>query len=422
MRHVVVLLALLSPTVPVWEAAAQPAPRRVSLEEAIALFARHGPGLLAVRADAAAQVGAARAGGSFPNPIVGVSRESIGDGDRSAGETYLTLSQPLRWPWTGSARGRATEAARRVAAARVRADSLQQVHGVQEAYVAAWLAEERLAVLERVVAVVRQAHGRGVERQAAGDLSGLDLRRLTLERLRYERLVSAGELEVESARRALAAMILPPSDDGPVAPAGLPEVVPGGLAGASADQQVIAGHPEVRAVHAALALAVAEADAERALGAPPPTLTAAYKRQDDGLKGLLFGAALPLPLLDRRAGSREVVAAHVTAAEARLAQVERRAADRVELAQARYEAAIRHLEQAGQPTTEAGRDLLGIAEIAYLEGELDLFALLATAEAWRELGALTAGARAEYWLSRFELERALGGAGPTVPATGEDAL
>jgi cobalt-zinc-cadmium efflux system outer membrane protein len=420
-RHVVVLLALLFPTLPTWEAAAQPAPRRVSLEEAIALFARHGPGLQVVRADAAAEAGAVRAFAAFPNPIVGVSRESIGDGERSAGETYLTLSQPLRWPWAGSARGRAAAAARQAATARVHADSLQQVHGVQQAYVAAWLAEERLAVLERVAEVVRQAHARGVERLAAGDISGLDQRRLALERWRYERLLSAGELEVESARRALAALILPSSDGSAVAPAGLPEADPGGPVGAVPVQPVLAGHPEVRAAHAARALAVAEADAERALGAPPPTLTAAYKHQDDGLKGLLFGAALPLPLLDRRAGSREVVAAHVAGAEARLTQAERRVADQLQLARARHEVATRHLEQATQPAGEAGRDLLGIAQIAYHEGELDLLDLLATAEAWRELGALAVGARAEYWLSRFELERALGGTGPTISTTGEDA-
>lgn len=421
MRHAVVLLALLFPTLSAPEAAAQPAPRRVSLDEAVALFTRHGPGMRAVRADAAAAAAAVRAVSAFPNPIVGVSRESIGDGERSAGETYLTVNQPLRWPWAGSARNRATDAARRVADARVRADSLEQVHGVQQAYVAAWLAEERLGVLTRVVAVVRQAHTRGVERLAAGDLSGLDERRLALERVRYDRLLTAGELEVESARRALAAMILPPSDGVAIAPAGLPEAEPGRAGGTVAVPQAAAGHPEVVAAHAALALAAAEADAERALGVPPPTLTAAYKRQDDGLNGLLFGAALPLPLLDRRAGSREVVAAHVAGAEARLAQAVRRAADNLHLARGRHEAASRHLEQATQHADDARRDLLGIAEIAYHEGELDLFALLATAEAWRELGALAAGARAEYWLSRFALERALGGSGPASSTTGEDA-
>lgn len=420
MRHVVVLSALILLALPPREAAAQPAPRRVSLDEAIALFARHGPGLQAVRADAAAQAGAVRAVAAFPNPTLGVSRESIGDGDRSAGETYVTLSQPLRWPWAGSARGRAVAEARRAAGARVRADSLQQLLGVQHAYVAAWLAEERLAVLARVAEVVRQAHERGLERLAAGDFSGLDQRRLALERVRYERLVAAGQLEVESARRALAAAILPPADGGAVAPADLPAMAQGGPA-TSTEPQVVSAHPDVLAATAALALAEAEADAERALGTPPPTLTAAFKRQDDGLKGLLFGAALPLPLLDRRAGAREVVTAHVTAARIRLAQAERRVADQLQLARARYEAATRYLEQAAPAAGDGGRSLLGIAEIAYHEGELDLFDLLATADAWRELGALAAGARAEYWLSRFELERALGGAGPTMSTTGEEA-
>lgn len=420
MRHVVVLFLLLFPFQTARDAAAQPVPRRVSLDEAIALFARHGPGLQAVRAGAAAQAGAARAVAAVANPVVSVSRESVGDGERRAGETYLTVSQPLRWPWAGSARGRATSAAQQAGIAAVHADSLQQVHGVQQAYVAAWLAEERLAVLARLASVVRQAHARGVERLAAGDLSGLDLRRLALERVRYDQLLAAKELAVESARRALAAMILPPSDGGTVAPAGLPTPAPGGPAPVSGMPAVDA-HPDVLAARAALAMAEAEAGAERALGAPPPTLTAAHKRQEDGLNGWLFGAALPLPLLDRRAGPREVVTAQVAAAKARLVQVERRAADQVLLARARYAAAIRNLDLHTQPGADSGRDLLEIAEIAYHEGELDLLDLLATAEAWRELGVLAATARAEYWLSRFELERALGGAGPAIPTTGEEA-
>ena len=51
-----------------------------------------------------------------------------------------------------------------------------------------------------------------------------------------------------------------------------------------------------------------------------------------------------------------------------------------------------------------------MALAAYREGEYDVTALLATAEAWRELGTLGAEARAEYWRSEFELFAALGGA------------
>lgn len=396
-------------------------PRRLALEEALRLFGLHSPALRAARADGAALVGRAVSVGVAANPTLGLTREAVSDGDRSSGETYLTISQALRWPRTGSARRAATRQAQVAVAARFTADSLDLAHAVKQAFAEAWLAEQRQLVVRRLASLVVQLDQRGRDRFAGGDLSGFDLRRLVLERIRYDRLASAGDLAVDAARRVLGAVVLDPESQAAVAPADFPAPPFAGGPWTGDTAQALRNHPVLSAARSELLLAQAEEGAELALRWPSPSLTAAYKRQDDGMNGVLLGAAVPMAFFDRRAGPQQVATAGVRAAEARLAIAERSVGDRLRHALARHGAAARQaatFEAAGQGR---GEDLLAIALVAYEEGELGLLDLLATVEAWRELGTLAAQVRAEYWLSRFELELALGGSLTMTSADGQEA-
>jgi len=395
-------------------AGGQAAPRRVSLEESVQLFAAQSSALRALREEGAVEVGAARAIGAAPNPVVGVTRESISEGDFRAGESYVTLSVPMRWPWVGTARSRVTGHTRERVAAQLRADSLALVQSVQEAYVDAWVAEQRRGIIDQLVALIDQVHADGALRFAAGDLSGLDLRRLSLEQARYRQLRSASELAVTANRRALAALILPPGDAGVVAPADLPAPEPLGVVWSGDTSVVVLGHPRVVAARLEVLRAEAEVRVENGLRLPPPTVTAGYKHQDDGLAGLFVGAAIPIPLFDRRLGSREATVAGAAAATARLALVERQVRDRLQQALERHAAGITLVQQEMVGAARTPTDLLEMALAAYREGEYDVGTLLATAEAWRELGTLGAQGRAEYWRSRIELLGALGGSPMSV--------
>ncbi len=410
MCHAVIALVLFLTALLPGIAGGQAAPRRVSLEEAVQLFAAQNSGLRALRAAGAAEVGLARAIGVAPNPVVGVTRESISEGDLRAGESYVTLSLPMRWPWVGTARRQVTGHTRDWVAAQRRADSLTLVQSVQEAYVDAWLAEQRIQIIDQLVALVDQVHEDGALRFAAGDLSGLDLRRLSLEQARYRQLRSSSELAVTATRRALAALILTPSDAQLVAPADLPAPAAADVAWSGDTTAVVRGHPRVAAAREAVRLAEAAERVEAGLRLPPPTVTAGYKHQDDGLQGLFVGAAIPVPLFDRRSGGREATRAEAEVAMIRLAQVEREVRDRLAQALARQAAGAALLEHMRAAAPSPAMDLVEMALAAYREGEYDVTALLATAEAWRELGTLGAEARAEYWRSEFELFAALGGA------------
>lgn len=396
-----VLIAVWWAAPPMALAQLQPTP--LTLAEAEQLAMARSPGLAASRAEAAALLASARAGLSFANPTLSLSREAVRDGDRRGGETYLTAQQLLPWPAHRSARGAAITATSEVQSAGLALAAAEVRHAVRTAWLDAWLAGQRHAVQARLSALVRAVRERGLSRHAAGDLSGMDRRRLDLELVRHEQLLAEARQAERAGWLALTLLVFPEEATRLVAPAGLGGVPPN----PGGDPPV--EHPRARLAAAELQVAEAEARVQRSLRLPGPSVTAGFKSQDDGFRGMLLGVGLPLPLLDRRAPQVEAANHRAAAARARLGQVHREVSGARAEAEQRWRAAdslFRMLTALGEPGREP--DLLAIAEVAWTEGEIDLLDLLATADAWRELGLQHAALRAELWAAWFALELARG--------------
>ena len=99
-----VLIAL-----PVRSLHGQQASRRVTLEQALALFARNNVDLRVARADAAEAASLARQAAAYPNPELAATHEPLSGDGRTYSESYLNLSQRVQWPGTRSARQSAAE-------------------------------------------------------------------------------------------------------------------------------------------------------------------------------------------------------------------------------------------------------------------------------------------------------------------------
>jgi outer membrane protein, heavy metal efflux system len=398
-----VLMATSSPT-----AQGQEAPRRVTLAEAHALFARNNADLHVARADAAEAAALARQAAAYPNPEASVTHEPLSGEGRSYSESYFNLSQRLQWPGTRSARQTAANRIAAAAAARLTADSTRLAFQVKEAWLSAAVAERSVALLERVTDVFRSAERSAEERLREGDISAYDRRRIAIERLRYENSLADARLTAATQRRTLALLVLPDADEVEVGPADTL-----GAAPARPDiERLMSDAPdrrsEIAASAAALEAAHADARAARSVRIPDVTATGGYKRQSDGLAGAFLGLSIPLPLWDRRGGDVKAADARVSAAEARLAQARRQVRNDVARAMLAYEAAVERIAMLGDSQVEAV-DLLSIAQIAYDAGEIELVQLLDAADALRDAQTLEARLRAELWTSWFDLERAVGG-------------
>ena len=386
----------------------QQAAREVSLDEALRLFAANNLQLRIARSRAAESSGLARQAGAFPNPSVSATHEPLSGNGRSYSESYLNVSQRFELPGQRGARADAGRQEARAASFLLRADSLGLAFDVKRAFVEARLASERLQVVERVTEAFREAARAAEERYASGDLSAYHLRRIQVERARYETLHGDARLELGERERALALLVAP--DALQLAAAPLPSDAPPVVDAAVLASPTLDGRPEVDAAAAEVEAAAARARLARAERMPDLTATGGFKRQSDGLTGAFLGLSLPVPLFDRGGGAVQAADAATRAAEERRALVRREVGNDARRAGEAYRTLLQRAALlSGAVSETVGGDLLQIASVAYEEGEVELIELLDAADAYQQALTAEARRRGALWIAYFDLERALGG-------------
>ena len=196
-------------------AAAQPAaiPSRLTLEEALRLAEQRSPTLSAARALVMLAEADVVSAGRRPNPTLDFSSEGYGFGAGSRRpffadqEIVLRVDQEIET--AGRRRLRTDVATQTVEAARAAlADEVRQLRlAVQRAYFQTVLAradrsaaQASLDEIDKVIEVSRV-------RYRLGELSGGELRRLEVERLRFADDVFAADLALRNARGALLALL-----------------------------------------------------------------------------------------------------------------------------------------------------------------------------------------------------------------------
>jgi cobalt-zinc-cadmium efflux system outer membrane protein len=388
----------------------------VSLDEALQLFAENNLELRLMRSRASEAAGLARQAKAFPNPTANVTREPLSRNGQSYSETYFNLSQRFEISGERGARTDAADWLLVAAEAIVRADSIRLAFAVKQAFVETGMAEDHLAVTVQVVEVFRQGERNAVVREAEGDISVYDLRRLRIERVRYETLLAEVTLAASVVRRRLALLILP-------AAGGLPtemtaaEVGPGERLGTLPTEPVsdltsegaVSRRPEVAAAVADVMAARASDRVARAVRIPDITATGGYKHQSDGFNGAFLGLSVPLPLFDRHSGDVDAAGARVRAAEEQRTLTRRRIEADIRNAIQWYRSLRDRSTFLRENLLADSPNILEIAQVAYDAGEMTLVELLDAAEALRDARMAEARLRADLWIAFFDMERARGG-------------
>ena len=402
---------------------AQSPARRVNIDEALRLFAANNLDLRVARLEAVEFRVIARQVGEFPNPTMIVTHEPLSGGTTDYSESYFNLSQRLELPGQRSSRREGADWAVRAAEARLGADSVRLVFEVKRTYVEAVLAEDLLAVTERVAGVFREAARSAMIREAQGDISRYEVRRIVVERSRYENLLADAEIRSSSARRSLALLILPESGFAEVWPIGLDADTPPEPMFEFITGEVASRRQEITAAQASVEAAAADARLRRAERVPDVTATGGYKRQSDGLRGAFLGMSIPIPLFNRNAGAVAGAAARVEMRETRLALTRRQVDNDLRRAVETYESVKRRADLLGDDVLDASSDLLQIAQVAYDLGDMGLLEILDAAEALNGARRASAQLKADLWTAYYNVERAIGGfdAG-SEPATNDPEM
>jgi cobalt-zinc-cadmium efflux system outer membrane protein len=424
-RQGLIALALIHPSLafaqqPPPTVLLQQPPPTVSLSQALEGMASHNPSLIAARGTIDVSRGNLRQASTLTNPGLQATHERLDLGGAELSETYLNLSQLLEWPGTRSTRVRGMEARVEVAEAGFRDVRRELAYRVATSYLDAATADERLRVMEDVIAVIRRAEQTGAARTREGDLSGFDQRRLELERTRYEEMLAEERLRLSRSQRDLAQLIEPADGEPRMGAAGMLPGLPAPPDVVTAVEEGLAYRPDLARMAGRVEVARALLQLQQKERLPDFRVMVGYKSQGDGFKGVFTGLEIPLPVLDRRGGAILAQRAEITITEAEQAGVRRAAEAEIRSA---HEAVIDRTQRLRRYQSELAQELftlLDMALLSYSLGEISLVALLDAASAHRDARIMLIDLRTSCWRAYFELRRAMGLLPHDMPETGGD--
>jgi cobalt-zinc-cadmium efflux system outer membrane protein len=297
-------------------------------------------------------------------------------------------------------------------------DALRQLGlEVRRAYFQGVLAQSNLAVSETILGEIDRIIELNRTRLEQGDISGVELRRVEVERLRFMDDVFAARLALANAKLTLLTLLGVPLDSpsfmfaealgpGPAALApeeGLPEL----LSLAELERQALTQRPDLLASSFEERRADTETSLQRAMRSPNLTVGAGYKRNLEE-NSVVFGVTIPLKIFNRNEGG--IARARAEKARAEKVSAQTRNQVLLELRKA-YNAVQINRERVAYIEGEAvkkANEAHQIVLAAYRLGGSDLINLLDTERARRETRKVYHQALYDYRLSLFELGSAVG--------------
>jgi outer membrane protein, heavy metal efflux system len=268
------------------------------------------------------------------------------------------------------------------------------------------VARATLDEIDRVLALNRI-------RYEQGDLSGVELRRLQVERFRFADDEFGAELALRNARSALLALLnLRPldqafdtSDDLPLPPSGAGSVL-AALAPASAIAQALSARPDLAGARREQDRAQAALGLQRALHKPSLFVGGGFKR-DFGTNGMLLSLSMPLQIFNsnqagvaRAEAEGRIAAARVAEAEAAVSLDVQQALNAIDVSRRR----AAYVE--GEYLTNA-RETRDIVLASYRAGAASLVDYLDSERALREALRTLNRVRFDYRVSLFQYAAAL---------------
>ena len=293
----------------------------------------------------------------------------------------------------------------------------QLILEVERAYFRAVVADADLQVARNILGEIDRIIQVNQVRYAKGEISGGDLKRSEVERLRFADDVFTAQLALRNAKSELLALFSFPdlsrdfslSEALPVdtsRPIGIPGTA--SLASFEALQtSALRQRPDLAQAFREQDRADTETLHQRAIRSPNLTIDGGYKRTD-GFNTLVLGVTVPLKMFNRNEGS--IASAEAELARARNQAALTRTAVLLDLQKAyntvkTNEERVRYIEQQSLGKSEESRK---IVTNSYQLGEANLIDLLDAERAYRETQRTYNQALYEYRISLYELAAAIG--------------
>ncbi len=376
----------------------------LTLERTLELARENGPSVRIADARRDAAFGRARESAQFTNPTIEYRRENLGS--TLPPDIFATVYLPFDVTGRRLAQRRAAgEARARIQSEGVTARRDAEVH-VARLWLDAASAQEHLQVVQAQAGALEEVATVDATRQREGVVSeGAAMRtRLEADRARVS-LATALGLQARARAELSRALGVAETQLGALPSLPVP-LLPPPPDGAEAIALAMASRPDVAARAAGVREAQARASAEQRGALGDWQLQGGSKKTAGVMTGQV-GLALPFPLFNRNDGARLRTRAELAEATAWKDDLTIGVAADAVAAITMY-SALR--AQAAEVSTFAqrGREIAASARVAYREGHASLVELLDAERAATDATQAHIRWTADAWLSRFELERALG--------------
>jgi len=288
---------------------------------------------------------------------------------------------------------------------------------VRRAYFQAVLAQTNLESAEAILQEIDRIIELNRTRFEKGDISGAELKRVEVERLKFVEDVFASKLALANAKSTLLSLFghsepnpsfrvsepltldrgAPTSAEGIPQPTPYPELV----------RQAVAKRPDLVASVFEQRRADTETLHQRSLRSPNITVTGGYKRNilDNTV---VFGIALPLKVFNKNEGGIARAAAEKARADNLAAHTRSQVLLEVQKAYNSAEINRQRVEYIEKESIQKADESRQIVLTAYRLGEIDLIHLLDAERAFRETRKTYNQALYEYRMSLYELGSAVG--------------
>ena len=402
-------------------------PAHLTLDDALRIATERNPNLAAARNTveiAEAQRIDARL---RPNPAVSVESENYPlfeparPGFLNNQQLTVRVDQELE---LGGRRGLRTEVAETAISAAEAAflDQRRRLEfDVRRAYFGVVLAKADLDVAQAALAEIDNVIRLNRARYEQGEISGGELRRIQVERLKFVDDLFAAQLALRNARSGLLVLFNAPdlsidfdvveTLNAATSSAQPPTATPPPLDAPSLRTQALALRPDLLAAQRQVQRADTETRLQRALRTPNITVGGGYQR-NFGVDAVVFGVTVPLPLSNRNQGGvaraeaeRRQAANLATAAVAGVLLDVQQAVNAVDVTRARVE----YIEREYLTPSRESRD---IVLASYRLGTANLIDFLDAQRAFRDTLRTYNRALYERRLGLFQLAAATGGASP----------
>lgn len=400
-------------------------PERLTVQEAVDLAVARNPAMRAARAGVDAAAGDRLAASRRPNPTLSVDSAgypafaSARPGYWGNQEFTLRFDQELEMSARRRLRTEVAESGRAVAQLDVQDRARQTGLDVRRAYLAAVLAQVDRGVAQASLDEIDRVIALNRARLQLGEISGAELRRLQVERLRFLEDVFAADLALKNARAALLALLNAPRLDQPLELTdGLKASAAEGLDALTAAAADAAGtrgllaralevRPDVLAARREQAQAETSTRLQRALRTPNVTVGGGYQN-NFGSDSVVFGVTVPLPFFNQNQGGIARADAERRTADARAdatATVVRLDVQRALNAVDTNRARVEYIEREYLKNAQESRDI--VLE-SYRLGVAGLIDFLDAQRAFRDTQRTYNRALFDQRVSLFDLAAAIG--------------